>query len=331
MLCRMSGSAFGNIGNGFSATLPADDFFLNRVVQMVTRLRDHVERLDAGRMHAADDIAVVLRALVYKGAGNDILRKLRDRAGHEPAGFLVSRSPNSSVDTFSVGSIPVAELGAQQDGATTATLDDWNGLPVLRIRGDEGPVDWSWGYFLNVYANKWGGAHIDPRVPSELVAIDAYACGGLSLATYLLRAGAVTAWTLAQEMLNHHPDMRALLPPGAMAGISTPGGIGEPPADRAEYGELQWLDHDSSTGIDFLWYVDGTRQSAFRLLAGGLPYDVNFTPTNATANEPPPTIAAPREPVPVTVTSSTGLRQMPTRGRIVSFQQLRARRTPTSA
>ncbi|WP_349865568.1 hypothetical protein [Leifsonia sp. WHRI 6310E] len=93
----MTGSAFGNIGAGFSANLPADDFFLNRVVQMVTRLRDHVERLDAGKLHAADDISVILRALVYRGAGYDILRKLRDRTGHEPAGFLVSRSRVASV------------------------------------------------------------------------------------------------------------------------------------------------------------------------------------------------------------------------------------------
>ena len=45
-------------------------------MQLLTRLRDHIERLDGGHPYAADDLAVVLRALMHPGSRNDVLRRL---------------------------------------------------------------------------------------------------------------------------------------------------------------------------------------------------------------------------------------------------------------
>ena len=71
----------------------------------MTRLRDHIERLDDGAGYAADDLAVVLRAWVHPGNGNDVVRRLANHTGADPRPLMASREVDVTA-RFSVGSIP---------------------------------------------------------------------------------------------------------------------------------------------------------------------------------------------------------------------------------
>lgn len=253
-------------------------------MQMTARLRDHIERLDNGVVYAVDDLAVVLRAMLCPGRGNDVLRRLYDVAGCPRPDVLLSRPPTSGPDVvFSVGAIPTRELGAVGDGATHVRLTKWPGTRFLVVTSAGRQMDYTWAEFLNGYANKWGGAHLDSAVPSHLQLIDYHAAGGLSLTGYLLRAAAVEVWYLAQaafvKKLRGGPQA---LTDSQLEGArySAPGGISTDPKDISHRGQLHWFSHTkSSAGL--LWYVDETSDNNdLRLSLGSVPYDVHCSATD---------------------------------------------------
>jgi hypothetical protein len=91
---------------------------LGSAVQMTSRLRNHIERLDNGAVRAADDLAVVLRALLCPGTGNNVLRRLYQERGISEPEIILSIAPDANASTqFSVGSIPTREEGAIANGA----------------------------------------------------------------------------------------------------------------------------------------------------------------------------------------------------------------------
>ena len=87
---------------------------------MVSRLRDHIERLDNGVVHAVDDIAVVLRALLCDGSGNNVMTRLyNDTKLKAPAIQLSPPAQQGRDVNFSVGSLPIDLPKAVNDGAVT--------------------------------------------------------------------------------------------------------------------------------------------------------------------------------------------------------------------
>lgn len=87
-------------------------------LQMITRLRDHIERLDNGHAYAADDLAVVLRALLVRGQGNDVLQRTYDSYQLAIPTTTVSKPACDDPGVFfSVGAIPTEGPGAAEDGA----------------------------------------------------------------------------------------------------------------------------------------------------------------------------------------------------------------------
>jgi hypothetical protein len=177
---------------------------------MLARLRDHIERLDDGVAHAADDLAVVLRALLCNSRGNDVLVRLLNACGRVRPQIILSRPPDTSEDVrFSIGSMPIQEKGALADGGTGIPITKWASTRMMVINTMGRRREFTWSQFLNDYANKWGGAHLDLRVPPHLQVIDQYATGGLFLSSYLLRVAAVEIWHATQKVLALHfrPDV----------------------------------------------------------------------------------------------------------------------------
>lgn len=248
-------------------------------------------------MHASDDLAVVLRTFVHRGTGNNMLLRMQEKFHLPEPRLTLSRAPSSTADRFSIGSLPTRPGATAGDAARTVGLKAWAHEPLLRVGVSERSVrNFTWAQFLNEYANKWGGAHVDDAVPASLLAIDRYAAGGLMLSTYLLRAGAVAAWEIGTSLVRSAPELLAGGLTANLMAVGVAGGISGPPRDRSAEGELQWLDHDSR-GIDLLWYVDGNEpSSSIRLLAGGMPYTVTYTPGTAPPQASVPAVfSGPRE------------------------------------
>jgi len=277
-------------------TQPEGPHFVGQTLHLVTRLRDHIERLDRGAAYAADDLAVVLRAFLCRGYGNDVLRRLQRLAGAQARPILLSRVPELDA-RFAVGSIPTRDH-AERDGATSVPVDRWPERPVLHVRDKFGATTYTWSQFLNTYANKWGGAHLDRAVPVHLQVIDMFATGSLNLSGYLLRAAAVTVWCAAQEVLGKiirtpasgHLTAEQL----AESVLSAPGGVHSPPLDRLVHGELQWLTYKGEmTG--FLLYADGPCR--LRISIGGAhTRELELYPQDTV--RPPPPLTEVRSPNP---------------------------------
>jgi hypothetical protein len=255
--------------------------FEGQALHLTCRIRDHVERLDGGVVYAVDDLAVTLRAMLHGGKGNGVLSRLRRICGRADIEVRLSRPPAFDGAQFSVGSIPTSASSAGEHGATWVRLEEWASRPLLSIVIKGKPVTYTWGEFLNTYANKWGGAHLDRTVPEHLQIIDLYDAGGLALSGYLLRSASVQVWLIAQAIFSDARFVRSGSPltREELAGtrLTALGGIADDPQDRRGLGELQWLDN-SPEGVDFLWYVERERPARLTLQAGNVSWNITYNP-----------------------------------------------------
>lgn len=301
------------------------DAFFGRTIHLVSRLRDHIQRLDQGVVYAADDLAVVLRAFIHPGQGNDVLRRLRQRSGVHAPDVLLSASPLTDGPEFSVGSIPIRHSSATANGATYVSIDEWPNVPLIHVLADGSSKTYTWAAFLNIYANKWGGAHLDDAIPKHLQAIDYCAAGGLNLSGYLIRAAAVEVWFIAQRLLSEWltaaSDRSSL--DLANARLRAPGGTNEDPSDITGKGALQWFWWEDDRA-DFLWYVDPqSSENAMRLYLDGTSWDVQYEPPDTSPLRKSPVFQSPRELSGISSTTAGAVndRQIWIMGRILPFPE----------
>jgi hypothetical protein len=269
-----------------------EDNIIGSAMQMTARLRDHIERLDNGVVYAADDLAVVLRAMLVESKGNRVLRRLYEAFNIDCPEIILSRPPLTDEDVqFSVGSIPIREPGALADGAISTPLRRWSKTPVVVVALGGDQVAYTWGDFMNDYANKWGGAHLSTIVPQHLQFIDYYSTGGLSLTSYLLRSAAVEVWRLAQNAFRlAMPSLLGkdfALDEIKQARYFAEGGLTIEPRDVSAKGQLQWFHHGKKS-LGMVWYVDGQSfDNALHLTLGAFPYDVAYNPAGEMSSGKP--------------------------------------------
>lgn len=311
-------------------------------LQLVGRLRDHIERLDEGRAYAADDLAVVLRCLLCAGKGNRVLMRLAQTEGLDivPCVRLSRPAPNDDDVFFAVGSIPVDEQGATADGATEVTLKKWMSRRALVITSAGSRATYTWDQFLSTYAEKWGGAHLDEIVPPHLRMIDDHAAGSLPLSNYLLRMAAVAAWDIAQRILGEvfkdaidkgrnarrRPGNSSEKPRRHAAIFAPTGGLTDPPRSIESHGLLQAFVHRTDH-IELLWYVDSSSpDNALHLRLGSVPYDLRYGNSAVPAAEGPVTLRAQRQPDrSKTIQIGPGQLKKKMNGTIWTLDQVRAR------
>jgi len=312
-------------------------------LQMISRLRDHIERLDNGVVYADDDLSVVMRALLCPGIGNRVLMRLFNSTAQPMPNILLSKPAPTDPDVFfAVGSIPTAEQGARRDGAVEVSVGRWMTTQVLTVQSSGSRETFTWERFLNAYANKWGGAHLDPAVPAHLRMIDNHAAGGMPLSNYLLRTAAVYVWSIAQQLFRTlfngvAPESigsevklaRVAIPDGLRERVTyvAPGGIGEPPRDISNLGALQAFCHRTG-GAELIWYVDeSSPDNALHLCLGSLPYDVRYGNDAVPATAGPVEVNAQRQrdgSQPIAVEPGA-LKQITMVGSIRTLSQVRAR------
>ena len=87
------------------------------------------------------------------------------------------------------------------DGAAEVSLPAWMSTTVLVVTISAGRRTYTWAEFLNEYANKWGGAHLDEAVPAHLRRIDEFVSSGMPLSNYLLRMAGVAVWETVQDLV----------------------------------------------------------------------------------------------------------------------------------
>lgn len=311
-------------------------------LQMIARLRDHIERLDDGHAYAVDDLAVVLGGLLCSGNGNRVLMRLAQSGGLAVPRVRLSRPTPAEDDVFfAVGSIPTQESGAMSDGAVEVSLTKWMSLRVLTVQSSGSRVTYTWDRFLSAYAMKWGGAHLDPAVPAHLRMIDGHAAGELPLSNYLLRMAGVAAWDAAQQLFGEMFTAAPLLSDaetglamtageltrGQAAIYAAAGGLTTRPRDVSSRGLLQAFCHRTDRA-ELLWYVDpSSGDNTLHLRLGTLPYDVRYGNPSVPASTGPIQLHAQRQPdrSGVIEVAPGSVKQIPVDGIVRTLDQVRER------
>lgn len=299
-------------------------------IHMLSRLRDHIERLDDGAVTAVDDLAVVLRLLVLDGRGNQLLWRVRNSFQLDMPEVTASLPPRETVGVqLSVGRVPALPGQPVLDAAASSlSLSKLLTGPAFIVEPDsKGTSRLSWARFIGDYAEKWGGAHYQSPTPDHLPIIDSQEVAGLSLSGYMLRTMAVTVWHAGQGLVQ-----QALRAGGVVRGgddrditLVAPGGVSGAPRDRTSAGRLQHLTITRELA-DFLWYVDAAQPGPIRLgrlTLGGLPRVLTHTPgaeagsqEHAVPHLGEPATSARHYPLPASVSFTEG-REVKLSGRVI--------------
>lgn len=313
-------------GNGLgSFEFETNDSVIGRALRLVWRLNDHIARLDAGVAYAVDDLAVVLRTLVSPGQGNDVLHLLASRIGGKTPKVQISRVLSESV-VFGVGAVPTLGRGIAAHGARRVSVNEWMNTRVLTVTSASGRKSYTWAAFLAAYANKWGGAHLDPKLPDQLMQMNAVATAGLDLSSYLIRTAAVEVWRIANSVyanqVHFSADAKTQDELRGRVRVAAPHAEQKDPADISLKGALQWFyyNHDKA---DFLLYAhrDAPYTHA-RFLLGTMPYSMTFKPSDVEAAPPESVPVQSPQPYEPPSTVST-LNEVAVSGRILAFPYLR--------
>lgn len=256
------------------------------LITAVSRLSDHLRRMDEGVFYAVDDLAVTLRLLTYRGRrfesgqlkggqGAHLIQRAVERFDLEMPKILCTGIATHKA-MFSVGAIPLAARhigGIANIRFCRLHLDDWLDLPVIHIRGAEDtPITWT--HFMSSYANKYGGAHADEVIPTWLKRLDYNGVGDLSMSGYLLYQAGEATWHAAQEVIRAiYNKFNADDPQSEDWNMTIAGGRTDPPRSRDELGHLEhFIEND--TQVSFTWLVDDeSDKNRLRLYFEDAPWD----------------------------------------------------------
>lgn len=260
----------------FSSDYQRNLFFA--IVNLISRINDHITRIDSGVYYAIDDLAVSLRVLLREGDGSGILLSAIEEFDLEMPEVL-SSFPAFHETLFSVGAIPILEWrpGLKDEEIARGSLKDWLAANVISMGTDDGDVGVSWNRLIGDYANKFGGAHLQKRPPpAYMERMDWYGVAGLALSGYLLRTAAVVAYDIAQSVLSEM--VRSI-------GVPVPetyrwGGMGSQPLEPESMVEMGTLAHFTCNehAMSFTWFVDeGNPESRLRLFFNQRVWDYAYS------------------------------------------------------
>lgn len=244
---------------------------------LVSRVSDHLARIDSGVFYAVDDLAVALRVLLHRGTGSGILLEAIKEFGIESPPVLFSEPPPTDC-IFGVGSIPFTEYrdGFETEKMVIGSIEAWLNHRVLIVDFEDEPREISWRKFLGDYPNKLGGAHLDRRkVPTYLELMDWYGAADLSLSGYLLRVAGVMTWHSTQHVICELVKSLGFdVPDGYIFGSA--GSDFQPPEDLYERGMLSTFGCNNE-GMALTWFVDDNSLNRLRLYYDGAAWDYTHT------------------------------------------------------
>ena len=249
------------------------------LINLSSRIVDHINRIDHGVPYAADDLAVCLRVLLRRGQGSGVLfSAIEEFSVDEPT--IVCSRPATTDATIGIGLIPLVEIYDGFAGDPTigaGPLTDWFGVGnAISYRDlDVKQHIYTWNEFVGHYANRLGGAHLDPRgVPEYIQRLDWCGAASLAMSGYLLRRLGIQAWYLIQEVLHDIADKLGVVDSGEFAAI----GSSDEGFDLLEELGTLVLFNASEDMMNLVWHVDDKSDlNNLRLWFGDTVWDYSYT------------------------------------------------------
>jgi hypothetical protein len=181
-----------------------DDEFVAAAIELGQRLRRHLDALEQGEAGAVADVASVLRTLVVRGDGDDVIRRLCKRKQVDLPEVLVTRAAHDGpLVILSAGAMPVTPEKTDlphKIKTLKVTLNGWSDMTALVVRDGIPRRVNNWDRVIAMYANTFG-SHLSGTIPNTLLKTSSIMSGELDLGQYLVHcAGIVTENALNQVL-----------------------------------------------------------------------------------------------------------------------------------
>jgi hypothetical protein len=138
----------------------SDEDFVSGAIELGQRLTRHLGALENGEVGAAADVAAVLRTLIVRGEGDDLIRRLCKRKHVSIPEVLVTKAAYDGPSVIlSAGAIPVTpedQDHPHQIATCMVNLDVWSGMTALVVRGGTPRRVNNWERVISMYANTFG-------------------------------------------------------------------------------------------------------------------------------------------------------------------------------
>ncbi|QVI27288.1 hypothetical protein MN2019_24280 [Mycolicibacterium neoaurum] len=183
----------------------SDEEFVSGARILGQRLTRHLGALEQGEAGAVADVAAVLRTLVVRGEGDDVIRRLCKRKRLPIPEVLVTRAAfDGPAVVLSAGAIPVAPEDRDhphQIATQIVTLDEWSNMTALVVRGGTPRRVNNWDRVISLYANTFG-SHMSGTIPDTLVKASSIMSGALDLGEYLIFCAGIVAESALNQILD---------------------------------------------------------------------------------------------------------------------------------
>ncbi|WP_156781238.1 hypothetical protein [Mycobacterium gordonae] len=175
--------------------------------EKVAQLRRLQRRLDRalgaiaqGDTDAVDDVAAILRTLVGRGKGNDLIRRTRAVMNLKwPLLFVGPEAKDTGV-RLSAGSIP-ARLKMPEGDCRWVRLDEWTQALAVVIDEGHGQRKATWEKLIEDYANTFG-SHASQSIPRMLDATARMHAVELNLGQYMIHCAGLGIADAVAQMLD---------------------------------------------------------------------------------------------------------------------------------
>jgi hypothetical protein len=193
----------------------SDEDFVAGSIELGQRLTRHLSALENGESGAVADVAAVLRTLIVRGEGDDVIRRLCKRKHVSIPEVLVTRAAYDGPSVvLSAGAIPVTpedEDHPHQIATRMVNLNVWSDMTALVVRGGTPRRANNWDRVISMYANTFG-SHMSGTIPHTLLETSSIMSGELDLGEYLIFCAGIVAENALNQVLDTLANKPIIVP-----------------------------------------------------------------------------------------------------------------------
>ena len=150
----------------------SDEDFVAGAIELGQRLTRHLTALENGEAGAVADVAAVVRTLIVRGEGDDVIRRLCRRKHVPIPEVLVTRAAHDGPSVvLSAGAIPVTpedQDNPHQIATRMVDLNVWSDMTALVVRGGTPRRVNNWDRVISMYPHTFG-SHMSGTIPNTLL------------------------------------------------------------------------------------------------------------------------------------------------------------------
>jgi hypothetical protein len=181
-----------------------DDEFVACAIELGHRLSRHLDALESGEPGAVADVAAVLRTLLVRGDGDDVIRRLCKRKHIDLPEVLVTRAAyDRPLVILSAGAMPVTPEDADLPHQITThkvNLNRWSDMTALVVRDGKPHRVNNWDKVIAMYANTFG-SHLSGTIADTLSTASSIMSGSLDLGQYLVHCAGIVGENALNQVL----------------------------------------------------------------------------------------------------------------------------------